>query len=80
MSENKIYLGKGKSVGDYDMVNFSICVSDIPKDKIFEFEGKKYLKLTIARMKQPDKYGKEYTIYLDEYKPKKEENPEDYPF
>jgi len=76
MTANKIYLGKGKSVGEFDMVNFSICVSDIPKDKIFEYEGKKYLKLTIARMKQPDKYGKEYTIYLDEYKPI-EENHKD---
>jgi hypothetical protein len=81
MSE-KIYLGKGKSVGNYDMVNFSICLSSIPKEKIIEYEGKKYLKCTIAKMKQVDKYGKDYTIYVDEFVPEKkeEENPDDLPF
>jgi hypothetical protein len=78
---NKTYLGKGKSVGDYDMVNFSIELSAIPKEKIIEYNGKKYLKLTIAKMKNPDKFGKDYTIYLDEFVPeKKDDNPDSLPF
>lgn len=76
MTANKTYLGKGKSVGNYDMVNFSICLSSIPKEKIIEYEGKKYLKCTIAKMKSPDQWGKDYTIYLDEFVPEKKEQSE----
>lgn len=69
MSE-KIYLGRGRGHDKYELVNFTLCLSSIPKNKIIEYEGKKYLKCTIAKMKQPDKWGKDYTIYVDEYIPK----------
>jgi hypothetical protein len=72
---DKIYLGKGRASDEYDLVNFSICLSDIPKEKIVTAKNKKkYLNLTVARMKEPDKYNKTHTVYIDDYKPKNESN------
>jgi len=71
---DKKYLGKGKQ-GKFDILNCSICVTDIPKDAIFTYEGKKYLKFCVGKMKETDKYGKTHTIWLDEFKPEKQEMP-----
>ena len=66
----KIYLGKGRASDEYDLINVSICLSDIPKDKIVTAKNKKkYLNITVARLKEPDKYNKTHTVYIDEYKP-----------
>ncbi len=67
----KTYIGKGRASDEYDLINFSICLSDIPKEKIVTAKNKKkYISLTIARMKELDKYNKTHTVYIDEYKPK----------
>ena len=66
----KIYLGKGRASDEYDLINVSICLSDIPKDKIVTAKNKKkYLNITVARLKEPDKYNKTHTVYINEYKP-----------
>jgi hypothetical protein len=74
MEKNRTYLGKGRASDEYDLINFSICLTDIPKDKIIEYKGKEYLKLTIARMKEPDKFNKTHTVYVNDYKPQTERN------
>jgi len=68
MSE-KIYVGNGKQVKDYDMINVSLCLSDIPKEHINEFQGKKYIKLTVAKRREPDNYGRTHAVSVDVYKP-----------
>ena len=46
-----------------DFISISICLSDIPKDRIKAADnGKKYINLAVTRMKEPDKY--EHTRYL----------------
>jgi hypothetical protein len=72
----KIYIGKGRKAEKLNIVNFSICLTDIPKDEIFEYNGKEYLKLAIGEMKQADKYGKTHTVWVDDFKPEKKEEPE----
>jgi len=67
MSEPKIYVGKGKA-GKYG-VKISVCLSDLPKEHINEYQGKKYINLEINEMKQPDKFGKTHTITVDTWKP-----------
>ncbi len=69
MNNEKKYVGNGKKVGNYDMINFSVCLSDIPKDLIYEYNGKKYINLTIGAKKEVDKYGKSHAIWLNEFKP-----------
>jgi hypothetical protein len=82
MTANKTYIGKGHKPEnvDFDILVCSICVSEIPKDKIFEAKnGKKYLRFTIARMKEPDKYNETHTIYISDYKPETN-HPDNLPF
>jgi phosphodiesterase/alkaline phosphatase D-like protein len=77
----KIYLGNGKKMKD-NWRKSSLCLSDIPKEHIFEYNGKKYVKLNISDKEQVDQYGKDVAITLDTYKPEqKEENGDnDLPF
>ena len=38
-----------------DLINMSICVSDIPKSKIKQAEnGKKYMNITVAKRRESD--------------------------
>ena len=66
--EQKIYVGSGKKTSQYDIVNISICIDDL-QPHIFEYNGKKYAKLTVAAKKEADQYGKTHSVWLDEYKP-----------
>ena len=43
MSETKIYVGRGKA-GKYG-TKISVCLTDLPKEHINEFNGKKYINL-----------------------------------
>ena len=69
------YLGKGVSHSP-SFVNFSVCLSDIEESDTFEFKGKKYIKLTVAKMKEPDQYNKTHTVYVDDFTPKEVEQKE----
>ena len=74
--EKRIYLGHGKRVKDYDLINFSLCISDIPTSSPFEYKGKKYIKLVIGAKKETDQYGKTHSIWLDTFKPQKQNQEE----
>ena len=77
----KTYVGKGIAHQEYDLINFSICLSDIPKeDIVLAKNGKKYVNLTIARMKDTDQWGKTHTVYIDNFKPEKKETDNDLSF
>ena len=55
------------------MINFSICVSDIPKEVItIAKNGKKYVNLTLVPLKAKDEYGRTHTIYLTQSKEDRE--------
>jgi hypothetical protein len=60
----KTYVGNGKE-GKYGYVNFTLDVDKlIPY--VFEYKGKKYVKLTMSKKKEVDQYGKSHTVYIDE--------------
>ncbi len=71
MSEPKIYIGKGKA--SKFGIKLSICLSDIPKEHVNEYQGKKYLNVEVTEMKQPDKFGKTHTVTVDTWKPEPKE-------
>ena len=75
----KIYVGNGKAHGLFDLINFSVCLSDLPKEHIFEYEGKKYIKLSIARKKDsPDQYGNTHYVEVDTWKPEQKNDQPDF--
>lgn len=48
-----------------ELINGSICLTDIDGAKIVAHaNGKKYLNITIAQMREPDQYGNTHTIYI----------------
>lgn len=65
----KIYCGSGKKHAEYDIVNVSLCVSALPKEHIFEYKGKKYIKLKVTAKREPDQFGKTHYVEVDTYKP-----------
>ena len=73
MNEKK-YVGSGKKVGNYDLINFTIS-EEKTKDAWIEYNGKKYLKLTIGNKKEADQFGKTHSIWLDEYVPEQKSEP-----
>jgi len=74
MSQEKKYVGRGKKAGNFDLVNFSISESKV-KDSWFEYNGERYLKMTIGALKNPDNYGKTHSVWIDEYKPNDNQSP-----
>jgi hypothetical protein len=84
MSE-KIYVGSGTSKFDGNQVACSVCLTDLPQEHMFEYNGKKYIKLLVQEKKAVDEYGKTHFVAVDTWKPepKKETAPaveEDLPF
>ena len=61
----KIYIGKGNQVKDFDMYNMTInlshCLKEVTKDR----NGIETLNLTITRMKEPDQFGRTHTAYVN---------------
>ena len=70
----KIYVGTGKEFGQYGDVNIDICLSDLPKEWIVKSEknGKSYIKLTVSKKKEVDKYGNSHTVTVNTFKPEKQ--------
>lgn len=52
----------------------SVCLSDLPKDKITTSEknGKKYISLVVDDRKEADQYGNDLTVYVNPTKEERE--------
>jgi CelD/BcsL family acetyltransferase involved in cellulose biosynthesis len=79
MSEqkDKIYVGSGKSKFDGDQVAVSVCLSDLPKEFIFEYNDKKYVKLIVQKKREADQYGKTHYVAIDTFKPEQKAEAKD---
>lgn len=67
---DKIYVGKGKKVGQYEIISASICIDDIlPHAVKSDKNGKRYVNIDISQMRSPDQWGKTHTISINEWKP-----------
>lgn len=68
----KVYIGKGKQVQNFDIVKIFIPAEELAK-AIFEKDGQAFYGLEVAKMKEPDRYGRTHTVYFQE---KIEDKPE----
>ena len=51
------------------MITLSICLSDLPKEKIQTANnGKKYINLVVDKRKEEGKYGETHTLYVSQSK------------
>tara|TARA_R100001594_G_scaffold50196_2_gene83304 strand:- start:139 stop:414 length:276 start_codon:yes stop_codon:yes gene_type:complete len=74
MSEKKerIYVGSGVEKFEGNLINSTICLTDIEQnaaDYVFEFNGKKYIKVKVQKKKEADQYGKTHFVEVDTWKP-----------
>ena len=81
----KIQVGSGKRVKDYDMVNITINLTKLSqegKEFFFEYDGNKYAKLNVVGKKETDEYGRTHYVAVDTFKPeaKDEKRGGDLPF
>lgn len=51
------------------MVQISVCLSEMPKEHVFEYEAKKYIKLNVVKKREADQYGKTHYVEVDTWKP-----------
>ena len=55
------------------LINLSICLTDLPKDKITTANnGKKYISLTVAARKEVGRYGETHTVFVNPSKQDKD--------
>jgi hypothetical protein len=87
MADEKIYVGSGTSKFDGNLISCSICLSDLPQEHMFEYNGKKYIKVNVsAKRDGADDYGKTHYVAIDTFKPEpktepvEEKSDEDLPF
>ena len=68
---DKVFIGGGKKIsGQYgDFRSVSICLSKIPADAKFEYNGQEYVKLNISDKKEADQYGKDVSVSINDWKP-----------
>lgn len=56
-----------------DLINVSLCVSDIPKDKIYVSEsGKKYISICVSKLREPDQYENTHSVFIRQSKEERE--------
>jgi hypothetical protein len=84
--EEKKYVGSGKASNEF-FTNITVEVtSDNFKSAVYEYNGKKYVNLTVGKKREADQYGKTHYVCLNEYKPEdkapsnKAEESNDLPF
>lgn len=55
------------------LINLSICLSDIPKDRIkLANNGKKYLAITVQDLREADEYGNTHSLFVTQTKEERE--------
>ena len=69
---NKTYVGSGKKAANFDIVNIALS-EDKLKDHWYTYEGKRYVKLAIGALREPNAYGKTHSVWIDDYKPEQKQ-------
>jgi len=63
MAYEKIYIGKGTQVPNYQIARVTLKLEEVEKIA-YERDGVKYVTFEVAKLKEPDKFGRAYTCYL----------------
>lgn len=69
----KVYVGKGKLIGNYGDIRLNICLNDFNNIAKMSPNEKGWLpSLILKKMQNPDKKGNEYTIFINDFVPNKQ--------
>ena len=59
------YIGKGKQVAGLQIVKITCKLEDLQKFA-YEYDGTRYVTFEVAKMKTPDNFGRDYTVYVNQ--------------
>lgn len=60
-----------------DLINVSICVTDIPKERIKQANnGKKYIDVCVSELRKPDAYENTHCVFMRQSKEEREAKKE----
>ncbi len=62
MAYEKIYIGKGTQVPNLQIAKVTLKLEEIEKIA-YEMDGVKYVTFEVARLREPDKFGRAFTCY-----------------
>ena len=71
----KNYIGKGKQVAGLSIAKVTCKLEDLQKFAYF-FDGVEYVTFEVAKMKQADSFGRDYTVYVSQVE-ETEDKPKD---
>ena len=60
----KTYIGKGKQIGDLQIIRISCKIADLEKIS-HQYNGEDYITFEVARLQNPDSFGHQYTAYVN---------------
>ena len=60
----KNYIGKGKKVEGLEIIKINFKIEDLVKFS-HKYKDEDYITIEIAKLKSPDKFGHEYTAYVN---------------
>ncbi|MDX8339064.1 hypothetical protein SLH46_07705 [Draconibacterium sp. IB214405] len=58
----KNYIGKGTQVPNMSIVKATVKMTELLK-YVHEYEGEQYCTFEVARLQEPDKFGRDHTVY-----------------
>jgi hypothetical protein len=61
--ETKQYIGHGTKHNEWDLIDVVLDVEKM-EPHFFEYEGKRYLKFTVAARKEKSKFGSSHAAYV----------------
>ena len=67
----KNYIGKGKQVAGLNIAKITCKLEDLQKFA-YEYDGTEYVTFEVAKMKTPDTFGRDYTVYVSQKEEAKE--------
>ena len=63
MNYEKFYIGKGTQVPNLQIAKVTLKM-DLVEEIAYERDGVRYVTFEVAKLKEPDKFGRDYTCYL----------------
>ena len=63
MNYEKFYIGKGTQVPHLQICKITVKM-DLVEEIAYERDGVRYATFEVAKMKEPDKFGRDYTCYV----------------
>ncbi len=67
---DKIFVGSGKSYGQYGQIGIKVCIDDIHQDFITtDRKGKQWVRLNVCKKRNPEPGGDEFYVEVNTWKP-----------